>query len=85
MAGPSAVYRHSVWVRVAHWINVVCMAVLLMNGLQISTHVPTSTGGDKSVRSNPLVIIGAAQNAAGQTTSEMMPSPDRILFIKQAW
>jgi Ni/Fe-hydrogenase b-type cytochrome subunit len=29
------VYRHAVIVRVTHWINVVCLTVLLMSGLQI--------------------------------------------------
>jgi Ni/Fe-hydrogenase b-type cytochrome subunit len=29
------IYRHAVIVRVTHWINVVCLTVLLMSGLQI--------------------------------------------------
>jgi cytochrome b subunit of formate dehydrogenase len=29
------IYRDRFWVRITHWINVVCMTVLLMSGLQI--------------------------------------------------
>lgn len=30
-----SIYRHSLVVRATHWINLVCMTVLLMSGLQI--------------------------------------------------
>lgn len=33
--GRTAVYRHPRVVRVTHWVNVVCLLVLLMSGLQI--------------------------------------------------
>ncbi|MBA4805188.1 MAG: cytochrome b/b6 domain-containing protein [Brevundimonas sp.] len=34
-AGRTAVYRHPWVVRVTHWVNLVCLVVLLMSGLQI--------------------------------------------------
>jgi thiosulfate reductase cytochrome b subunit len=33
--GRELIYRHPLWVRLSHWINVLCIAVLLMSGLQI--------------------------------------------------
>ncbi len=33
--GWELIYRHSLWVRLSHWINVLCILVLLMSGLQI--------------------------------------------------
>ena len=32
---PPRVYRHRLPVRVMHWINVVCLTILLMSGLGI--------------------------------------------------
>ena len=31
----STIRRHSLWVRLTHWINALCLVVLLMSGLQI--------------------------------------------------
>jgi hypothetical protein len=36
-AGSLLAYRHSVIVRLTHWIGVVCVMILLMSGLQIQT------------------------------------------------
>jgi thiosulfate reductase cytochrome b subunit len=33
--GWELVYRHSLWVRLSHWVNVLCILVLLMSGMQI--------------------------------------------------
>jgi cytochrome b subunit of formate dehydrogenase len=37
------IYRHSLVVRVTHWINALCFALLLMSGLQIFNAHPLST------------------------------------------
>ena len=45
--GPKArrlVYRHALVVRVTHWINVLCMALLLMSGMQILNAHPMLYG-----------------------------------------
>ena len=33
--GESVIFRHALVVRVTHWVNVLCLLVLLMSGLQI--------------------------------------------------
>jgi thiosulfate reductase cytochrome b subunit len=33
--GSEVIYRHALLVRITHWINVVCLTVLVMSGLQI--------------------------------------------------
>jgi thiosulfate reductase cytochrome b subunit len=34
-AGPEIIYRHALITRITHWINVICLTVLLMSGFQI--------------------------------------------------
>jgi thiosulfate reductase cytochrome b subunit len=65
--GGSRVYRHSLLVRVTHWINVVCMTVLLMSGLQIFNAHPALYWGDQSHFDDPVLAIGAA-GGTGVTT-----------------
>jgi thiosulfate reductase cytochrome b subunit len=60
------VYRHSVLVRATHWINLVCMTVLLMSGLQIFNAHPALYWGDRSDFDSPVLAIGAERDAAGQ-------------------
>jgi thiosulfate reductase cytochrome b subunit len=62
-AGPGGprrnrVYRHSLLVRITHWINVVCMTVLLMSGLQIFNAHPALYWGNRSQFDAPLLAIG---------------------------
>lgn len=33
--GRMLIYRHSLAVRLSHWVNVLCLTVLLFSGLQI--------------------------------------------------
>ena len=57
------VYRHSVTVRVTHWINVACFALLLMSGLRIFNYHPALYWGNDGHRGLPAVFsIGAAIN-----------------------
>ncbi len=51
------VYRHTLPVRVGHWINVVCLFILIMSGLQIFNAHPALYWGDRSDRDKPLVSI----------------------------
>jgi cytochrome b subunit of formate dehydrogenase len=51
------IYRHRLWVRITHWINVVCMTVLLMSGLQIFNAHPVLYWGNASNFGNPLVAM----------------------------
>jgi thiosulfate reductase cytochrome b subunit len=54
-------YRHSVIIRVTHWIGVVCVTILLMSGLQIFNAHPALYLGRASDFANPIVAIRAAQ------------------------
>jgi thiosulfate reductase cytochrome b subunit len=58
MTRHSRIYRHRLWVRVTHWINVICMTVLLMSGLQIFNAHPALYWGDASRFDAPLATIG---------------------------
>ena len=50
-----AVYRHARMIRLTHWINLLCVVVLLMSGLQIFNAHPalywgqSGADGDKAV------------------------------------
>ena len=59
MINDRLVYRHRLWVRLTHWINVVCMTVLLMSGLQIFNAHPALYWGNTSHFDNPLLVIRA--------------------------
>jgi thiosulfate reductase cytochrome b subunit len=45
--GTEIIYRHTVVVRVTHWINVVCLTLLLLSGLQIFNAHPMLYWGQK--------------------------------------
>jgi thiosulfate reductase cytochrome b subunit len=34
-SGRELIYRHALFIRLSHWLNVLCIAILLMSGLQI--------------------------------------------------
>ena len=57
MSGTSYLYlRHSWPVRLMHWINVICLTVLLMSGLQIFNAYPTLNWGKQSYDGKPPVL-----------------------------
>ncbi len=58
-------YRHSAIVRLTHWINVICLAVLLMSGLQIFNAHPSLYFGDKSTFDRPALDLKAVTNDDG--------------------
>jgi thiosulfate reductase cytochrome b subunit len=58
-------YRHSIVVRVTHWINVLCMTVLLMSGLQIFNAHPRLYLGEKSTFEDPVFAMGAVRGNDG--------------------
>ena len=60
------VHRHSAVVRLTHWVNVLCLTVLLMSGLQIfNAHPALYVGPDSDFR-HPVFAIRAEKNADGQ-------------------
>lgn len=55
------IYRHKLPVRLGHWLNVLCLVVLIMSGLQIFNAHPALYWGDRSDRDRPLLSIRAAR------------------------
>jgi thiosulfate reductase cytochrome b subunit len=62
------VHRHSAVVRVTHWVNVVCLTVLLMSGLQIFNAHPALYWGNVSDFDNPVLKLTADGSSKGITT-----------------
>lgn len=58
---PRLVKRHSAWVRVTHWINVVCLTVLFMSGLQIFNAHPALYIGQTSSFDSPVLAIDSRE------------------------
>jgi thiosulfate reductase cytochrome b subunit len=58
-------YRHSLVVRVTHWVNVLCMTMLLMSGLQIFNAHPALYLGQKSTFDDPILSMGAIRGDDG--------------------
>jgi thiosulfate reductase cytochrome b subunit len=49
-------YRHSAVVRLTHWINAPCLALLLMSGLRLFNYHPALYWGDYGYRGMPSVF-----------------------------
>ena len=64
-AAARRVYRHRGPVRLMHWINVVCLTILLMSGLQIFNAHPALYWGRDSSFERPWVAIGAQRTPGG--------------------
>src|SRR6476620_7759634 len=60
-----SIYRHRLPVRVMHWINVVCMAILLGSGLNIFNAHPTLYWGHDSVTGTPWLSIRGENTPTG--------------------
>jgi thiosulfate reductase cytochrome b subunit len=55
------IYRHGAVVRVTHWINALCLTLLLMSGLQLFNYHPALYWGNYGYRGVPSVVsIGSA-------------------------
>ncbi len=52
-------YRHSIPVRALHWINAICMLVMLMSGLQIFNAHPSLYWGNGADFDHPFVALTA--------------------------
>ena len=60
------VYRHRLPVRISHWLNVPCLLILIMSGLQIFNAHPALYWGDRSDRDQPLLSIRAMKAENGE-------------------
>jgi thiosulfate reductase cytochrome b subunit len=64
------IYRHAVAVRATHWINVLCLTLLLMSGLKIFNSHPALYWGNYGYRGVPSVLSISA--AADPVTGELV-------------
>ncbi len=62
--GRRAVYRHPLAVRVWHWINALCLLVLLVSGLQIFNAHPALYWGKASTFGKPWLALGTGDAPA---------------------
>ena len=62
------IFRHSLVVRVCHWVNAACFVVLLMSGLQIFNADPALTWGPATSFDNPFFSLSATENDNGDPT-----------------
>jgi len=59
------IYRHAAIVRVTHWINLLCLTILLMSGLQIFNPHPALYLGEQSSFDRPVLSMTAEFHANG--------------------
>lgn len=59
------IYRHTVPVRLAHWINVLCLPILIMSGLQIFNAHPALYLGERSDRDRPILSLDTVYSESG--------------------
>jgi thiosulfate reductase cytochrome b subunit len=57
------VKRHSLLVRITHWVNVVCLVILLMSGLQIFNAHPALYWGNLSDFDHPILAMDSERVA----------------------
>jgi thiosulfate reductase cytochrome b subunit len=50
--------RHSILTRITHWVNVLCLTLLLMSGLQIFNAHSALDWGSSSNFENPIISVG---------------------------
>ena len=62
---PQIVYRHSLAVRITHWVNAFCLLVLLLSGLQIFNAHPTLYFGEKSEPDRAVLSLDAVEREDG--------------------
>ncbi|HEY4126082.1 MAG TPA: cytochrome b/b6 domain-containing protein [Rhizomicrobium sp.] len=59
------VYRHTLWVRISHWINAGALLIMLMSGLQIFNAHPALYWGVTSQFDRPILSMTAVHTADG--------------------
>jgi thiosulfate reductase cytochrome b subunit len=64
--GRIAVYRHPLLVRLTHWLNALCLLVMLTSGLQIFNAHPALYFGKAADFAHPVMAMEARQGANGQ-------------------
>ena len=60
------IYRHALPVRLAHWVNALCLVILIMSGLQIFNAHPALYWGNRSDRNEALLSIRPVRAETGE-------------------
>ncbi|MBB3140420.1 cytochrome b/b6 domain-containing protein [Halomonas organivorans] len=63
---PTVIRRHPPFTRLWHWVNALCLAILLMSGLQIFNAHPALYWGQDSRFDAPALSIGAERSDTGE-------------------
>ncbi|HKQ35557.1 MAG TPA: cytochrome b/b6 domain-containing protein, partial [Nitrospiraceae bacterium] len=63
---PTWTYRHSLPVRIGHWINTLSLFILIMSGLQIFNAHPSLYWGNRSDRNEAILSIRTVQMENGE-------------------
>ena len=61
----SVIYRHKLTTRISHWVNAVCLYVLVLSGLQIFNAHPALYFGAQSTFNDPALALVAVRAADG--------------------
>ena len=56
------VFRHPILIRITHWINVICLSILLMSGLQIFNAHPSLYWGIASTFDSPILDMKSTED-----------------------
>ena len=62
---PVFVYRHTILVRITHWVNLLCITILVMSGLQIFNAHPALYIGQKANFDAPILSLDAVTYTNG--------------------
>ena len=66
-AGHEVIYRHRLVVRITHWINLICITLLLMTGLQIFNAHPMLYWGQYGADADPPLLSMMVEHGRGVT------------------
>jgi thiosulfate reductase cytochrome b subunit len=83
--------RHTAWVRITHWVTVLCFAALLVSGIEILISHPRFYWGETgNVMTQPLFIIPVPASRSTVPTGYGFVLPDqngwsRYLHFQSAW
>ena len=69
-------YRHRLPVRIMHWINVLCLSILLLSGLGIFNAHPALYWGQSSYSTRPALLEISARAPAVQPAAAEDTDPD---------
>ena len=64
-AARQVVYRHTLPIRIMHWINVIALSLMFFSGLQIFNAHPNLYWGNRSDKGKEILSLAAHEDSAG--------------------